>query len=365
MKDILLKTLTDLTGLDGPPGFEQPVVEYLRQEFEKTSASVSVDPMGNLYARLGDPAAKPHLMISAHSDEIAGVVRHIDNQGFIRIDPLGGLIPSHMVGQRVRVAGHLGVVGVRPGHLQSPDERLRVPPIEDLFIDVGAASAEDVARLGIRVGSPMSYAIRLERFSNSDRVTGKAIDNRAGCAVLLQVFRELAGQLLDGCLTALIAVQEEVGMRGAEVGTYHAMPDYAVVVDTLPVADTPNVPAGRMPGAIGKGPVLVIASSGGEISRGHIVHPKVLLWLEQAAAEAQVPIQLATSIGRAVTDAASTYLSREGVPTGVVGLPRRYSHSPICTLDLNDAMSAVALLKTFVARMDRHSDLSFISARPG
>src|SRR5262249_51366723 len=163
----------------------------------------------------------------------------------------GGLIPSHMVAQRVRVGGHLGVVGVRPGHLQSADERLRVAPIEEMFIDVGASSAEDVARLGIRIGSPVSYAVRLERFSNSDRVTGKAIDNRAGCAVLLQLFRELAGQTLAGCLTGLVAVQEEVGMRGAEVGTYRAAPDYAIVVDTLPVADTPNVPAGRMSGAIG------------------------------------------------------------------------------------------------------------------
>jgi endoglucanase len=365
MKDILLETLTALTGLDGPPGFEQPVVEYLQAEFQKAGASVSVDPMGNLYAQLGNPAAKPHLMISAHSDEIAGIVRHVDDQGFIRIDRLGGLIPSNLVAQRVRIAGHLGVVGVRPGHLQSADERLCVPPIDELFIDVGATSAKEVADLGIRIGSPVSYAVRLERFSNSDRVTGKAIDNRAGCAVLLQLFRELAGQPLAGCLTGLVAVQEEVGMRGAEVGTYRAAPDYAVVVDTLPVADTPNVPAGRAPGSIGKGPVLVIASSGGEFPRGHIVHPKLLNWLEQAAEEARVPVQLATSIGRAVSDAAATHLSREGVPSGMLGLPRRYSHSPICTFDLNDAVSAVRLLRAFVSRMDRHTDLTFGDSRPG
>jgi endoglucanase len=359
MKATLLETLTRLTDLDGPPGFEQPVVEYLSREFQQTGAAVSVDPMGNLYARLGEPQARPHLVISAHSDEIAGIVRHIDAQGFLRIDPLGGLIPAHLVAQRVRVAGHLGVVGVRPGHLQSAEERLRVAPVEELFIDVGAASADEVAGLGIRIGTPVSYAVRLERFSNSDRVTGKALDNRAGCAVLLHLFRELAGQPLAGSLTAVVAVQEEVGMRGAEVAAYRAAPDYAVVLDTLPVGDTPNVPPDRLPGAVGKGPVLVVASSSGQFPRGHIVHPRLLTWLEQAAAEAGVPVQLVTSIGRAASDAGAIHLSRQGVPTGVVGLPRRYSHSPICTFDLNDAVSAVRLLAAFVARMGQHTDLSF------
>jgi endoglucanase len=115
-----------------------------------------------------------------------------------------------------------------------------------------------------------------------------------------------------------------------------------------------------MPGAIGLGPVLVAASASGASGRGHIAHPKVQNWLEDAAAEAAVSIQLATSVGYAVTDAAAIHLSRQGIPTGVLGLPRRYSHSPICTFDLNDAVATVQLLQQFVSNMPKHHDLGFI-----
>jgi endoglucanase len=359
MKEALKKAIAELTSLDGPPGFEQPVVEYLADQFESTGAAVSVDPMGNLYAQIGEQNSGPHLMIAAHSDEIAGIVRRIDDNGFIWIDPIGGLVASHLTAQRVRVAGHLGVVGVRPGHLQSPEERLRVPPIEEVFIDIGASSANDVSDQGIRIGSTVTYYSPLLSFTNSDRATGKAIDNRLGCAVLLQLFRELQGQTISGRLTGLVAVQEEVGGRGAEVGTFRVEPTYAIVVDTFPVGDTPNVPHGRMPGAIGLGPVLVAAASGRTV-RGHIAHPKVHAWLEIAANRAGVAIQLATSIGWAVTDAATVHISRVGVPTAVVGLPRRYSHSPVCVFDINDSIATVRLLEKFVTHMSEHTDLGFL-----
>ena len=360
MIDALKQLLQELTSLDGPPGFEQPVVRYLAAAFQETGATVMVDPMGNLYARLGDPTARPHLMLSAHSDEIAGIVRYISPAGFLWIDPLGGLIASALVAQRVRVAGNLGVVGMRPGHLQTPDERLRVPPVQELFIDVGASSAAEVAAMNIRVGSPVTYLTTLASFTNSSRVTGKAIDNRLGCAVLLLLFRALKRREIGGRLTALIAVQEEVGLRGAKVGAYRVQPDYAIVLDTLPVADTPGVSESRMPGAIGRGPVLVITASSGTSGLGHIAHPRVQAWLETAADTAGVAVQFATSIGVAVTDAANIHTSREGIPTGVVGFPRRYSHSPICMFDLNDGVESIRLLQQFVDDMPQHTDFSFL-----
>jgi endoglucanase len=333
------------------------VVRYLRDEFSKTGATVSVDSMGNLYAELGEPNAKPHLMIEAHSDEIGAIVRSIDDQGFLRFDPLGGIISSMMVGRRVRVAGHFGVVGTRPGHLQSDEERRSVPPLDQLYIDMGVDSAQEVAEMGIKIGSPISYIAPLETFTNRDRVSGKAIDNRIGCTILLQLFRNLANQKIDGRLTGVVAVQEEVGLRGATVAARHVGPDYAIVLDTVPIGDGPDVAKGRMPGRLGKGPVLVITASGR--SGGHITPPKLMEWIEQAATEADVPLQRATSIGYAVTDAASIHLRRDGIPTGVIGLARRYSHTPICLFDLNDAVRAVALLEKFVGDIGSHQDLSF------
>lgn len=360
MKEKLRQTLGELTALDGPPGFEQPVVRYLAAKFEAVGASVSIDTMGNLYATLGDNAARPHLLLTAHSDEIGAVVRHIEAAGFLRIDPLGGLIPTNLIGQRMRVGGHLGVVGTRPGHLQSRTEMANVPPVAELFIDVGAESSQEVADMGIRIGTPVTYAVSLATFTNGDRVTGKGIDNRLGCAILLHLFSQLSEEKLSGKVTALIAVQEEVGFRGATVGAYRVQADYAIVVDTFPVADTPGVTPGRMPGTLGEGPVLVVAASSSGSGRGHIAHHQVQSWMEAAASSAEIPIQLATSIGIAISDAAAVHLSREGIPTGMLGLPRRYSHSPVCTFDLNDGIGAANLLSRFVRDMPQHQQLNFI-----
>ena len=358
MKQILWQTLEALTSKAGPPGFEQPVVAFLAEQFAEADASVNVDPMGNLYAALGPQDAAPHLMVSAHSDEIGGLVRHIDEQGFLRFDPLGGLSPVLLVGRRVLVAGHPGVIGTKPGHLQTAEERRTAPPVEELYIDVGVDSAEEVAALNIRVGSPVTYDSPLQRFTNQDRASGKSIDNRLGCAVVLQLARELRDLELDGRVTLVVAVQEEVGLRGATVAARRVDPDYALVVDTLPVGDTPEVSAGRMPGSIGEGPVIVIAAAGR--TAGHVAHPNVTTWLEAAATRGDIPFQLATSIGYAVTDAASVHLRGRGIPTGVVGLPRRYSHSPVCTFDINDAVATVKLLVQFIKSMAAHGDPSFL-----
>lgn len=358
MKESIRQILDALTRLDGPPGFEQPVVRYLVEQFEKTDASVTVDTMGNVYAVRGQPVGKPHLMIVVHSDEIGAIVRHIDAEGFLQVDPLGGITPSMMVGRRVRVAGKPGVVGAIPGHLPNAEGRQMVVSVDQLYIDVGVDSAEEVAKLGIRVGSAVTYDSPLQSLSNPDRLSGKAIDNRLGCAVLLQLFREIQSQEIAGRLTGVAAVQEEVGLRGATVAARRTNPDYALVVDTFPIGDTPDVAPGRMPGALGSGPVIVLAASGR--FSGHLSHPKLIAWLEAAAQEARVPLQRVTSIGFAVTDAAAVYLRRDGIPTGVLGLPRRYAHTPICTFDLNDAVGAVRVLQEFVASMDAHVNPSFL-----
>lgn len=349
-----------LTGLDGAPGFEQAVVAFLVERFKATGADVTVDAMGNLYATLDGQAAGPHLLLMAHSDEIGAVVRSISADGFLRIDPLGGLLPANLVAQRVRVSGHLGVVGIRPGHFQAAGDSSRVPSISDLYVDIGARTAEEVAQLGIQIGAPITYAASLAPFSGGNRVTGKAIDNRLSCALLLHLFDELQANALPGRVTALVTVQEEVGFRGATVAAYRMQADYAIVVDTFPVGDTPDVEPGRMPGAIGKGPITVLAASSAKSGRGHIAHPRVVSWLEDAAERKSISLQRATSIGIAISDAAAVHLSGRGIPTAVLGLPRRYSHSPVCTFDLNDGVDAVELLHQFVADMGQHTDLAFI-----
>lgn len=339
MKAQLLSTLRDLTSLHGPAGFEQPVVRYLRTAFAAIADSVEVDTMGNLYAVKRGKQERPRFLMSAHSDELGGVVKSILPDGFLKIEKLGGVLDALILGRKLWVNGHLGVVGVKSGHLQTAEERTKVQSLDALYVDVGAASAEEVARMGIRIGDPWVWLSELEQMTNPDRIVGKAIDNRVSCAVLLQVFRDLHGATLDGALIALVAVQEEVGLRGAIVAAEHAAPDYAVVLDTFMSGDTPDVSYHReMPTGIGRGPVALLATS------GHIAHTGVVKLMDEAAQRSGVSLQRATVVGKANTDASSIHLAREGVPTAGLGLCRRYSHSPVETMDISDAVSAVRVL---------------------
>jgi putative aminopeptidase FrvX len=349
IKHAIKETLAALTALDGLPGFEQPVVAELERAFNEVGAEVTVDRMGNVYAEYRGSGDGPHVMVTAHSDEVGAIVRYVDERGFLRIDGLGGVAPVLLVGRRVRIAGNLGVIGIRPVHLLTPDERLKAPPIDQLYVDVGAAGAAEVAAMGIRVGSPVAYVSALETYTNEDRLCGKAIDNRLGCSVLLQLFRELGGRAIRPRLTGVVAVQEEVGLRGATVAARRVAPDCAIVIDTVPVADTPDVAPGRMVGAIGAGPMVVIAAAGG--ASGHIAHPDLVAAVEGAAAAVDVPLQRVTTMGYAVTDAGAIHLRNEGIPTVALGLPRRYSHSPVCTFDINDAAGAVRVLERCVSDM--------------
>jgi len=247
------------------------------------------------------------------------------------------------------------VIGVKSGHLQRPSERERVLPSDELYIDVGAQSAEQVAEMGIAVGDPVAYYSPLISL-HGERVSGKAIDNRIGCAVLLALFQQLKGVPLEGTLYGVVCVQEEISLRGAQVAAYHARPDYAVVVDTFMAGDTPDVDYYQeLPARLGQGPVLLLANS------AHIGHPAVNRYLRQAAEHCGVPLQPCTIVGKAATDSGTIHLSREGIPTAGLGLARRYSHTPVCVLDLNDAVGTVQVLEQFVREMGSHRELGFLS----
>ncbi len=355
-KETLRRRLQALTELDGVSGFEQQVVAYLREALADCADEVHIDRMGNLYARRHGRGAGPHLMLEAHSDEIGGIVKSVDERGFLRMQGIGGVSPAMLVGRRVRVRGHLGVIGVKSGHLQTPEERKSVLEIGALYIDMGATSAAEVRAMGIVIGDPIAYHSPLASLAGGDRVTGKAIDNRIGCAILVELLHELADLRPAGSLDVAICVQEEIGLRGAQVAAYTVQPDYAVVIDTFMAGDTPDVDYNReMPTAIGQGPVLLLANS------AHIGHPAVNRYIEQAAEAAGVPLQRATvAQGMAATDAGAIHLARRGVPTAGIGLARRYSHTPICVLDLNDAVGAWRLLRALVENMEHHTNPSFL-----
>jgi endoglucanase len=355
MKETLFDTLSELTARDGVAGFEQDVVRYLRDAFADLADDVKVDRMGNLYATRRGSEDGPTVMLAAHSDEIGAIVKSIDAEGFLRFDTLGGVIPSMLLGRRVRVKGRLGVIGVKSGHLQTSEEQSKVLPADELYVDVGANSAEEVDEMGIGVGDPIAYYSPLLRYENDDRVCGKSIDNRIGCAILLELFRQLQNAPLTCTLQGVVCVQEEVGLRGARVAAYIAQPDCAVVVDTFMAGGTPDVDYYQaLPAHIGEGPILLLANS------AQIGHPAMNAHLRRAADACGVTLQPCTIVGKAGTDSGAIHLSREGVPTAGIGLARRYSHTPVCTLDLNDAVETVTVLEQFVRDAKEDLNLDFL-----
>lgn len=359
LKAEILADLRTLTAVDGVSGHEEAVIRAARTALTPVCDGVTVDPFGNVVATAAGADDGYRLLLAAHSDEIGLLVKSVTAQGYLRFDVLAGAQPALLPGRVVRVNGSvMGVIGVKSGHLQREEERGRVPSPADLYVDVGADSAAAVAALGIRIGDPIAFHSPLMTLANPDLVMGKAIDDRLGCAVLIAVMRRLAQTSHRTTVICAITTQEEVGSRGAGAIAAATRPDCAVAVDTFMAGDTPDVDFEKeMPVAIGDGPVLVLASGGTYL--GSVTHPAMRRLLERAAAAAAVRYQRATVLAApAFTDAAA--IQRSGVPVGNVSLSRRYSHSPVCTANLNDAVSAVLWLESLVQLLDAWPSLAFL-----
>jgi endoglucanase len=360
-----LRDLTaELAALDGVSGHEQPVVARMVELLHPLVDRLEVDSYGNLFATRLSSGSTPNLMVSAHSDEIGLLVKSIEPDGFLRIEKIGGIIESLLVGRHVRVRGHRGVIGVKAGHLQDPEDRSRVPSLRELYVDLGFDSADQVSALGIRVGDAVAYDEPVEELANPDRLSGKALDNRVSCALLVLLLQRLAGTELPCTLTTVVTVQEEVGLRGAQMAAFRVAPTAAIVVDTVPAGGTPDVDYHRDLGIrIGAGPVLTLASGMGS-TPGHLANPAMRDFLLRVAREAGVPVQLAL-FPRSTSDVAAVHLARGGIPSAVLNIPRRYSHSPVETLDLNDVVATLVLLESAVRRFDSNVDLGFLGTQWG
>lgn len=348
----LKELLVQLTAIPGVSGFEIPVARFMAEKLRGCSDELAIDAMGNLYAIRHGGRPGPKIMVAAHSDEIGLIVKSIERSGFIRFDKIGGMLDPLLIGRMVTINGHLGIIGVKAGHLQTAKERTEVKPYTDLFIDVGEESAEGVARLGIRVGDPIEQRSDLAFFADGNRFAGKAVDDRLGCAVLVTLFESLAGQEFAGTLVGAVTVQEEVGLRGATVAAYRVNPDLAVALDTMPCGDTPDVNFAReLPVGIGRGPAFQVMS-GGTGGKGILVNLGVRRLLEDTAQAAGVEYQVTTFTG-GNTDATAMHLVREGIPSGVIALARRYSHSPVEMGDIRDAMGAWGILRGLMLSSER------------
>lgn len=358
LKQGLLGRTVAYAAIDGVAGFEQDVVRRLRDDLAPWVDEVTVDPFGNLIGTIHGPEGAPTLMVASHSDEIGGVVKAIEPDGMLRFEKLGGVIETLLVGRKVRVRGARGVIGAKAGHITPAAERLTAPPARDLYVDIGFDSAAAVRAFGVDVGDPIAYESDAHLLANPDRLAGKALDNRVSCALIVELARRLKGQTLACTLHLVVTVQEEVGLRGAMMVTHRLNPTAAIVVDTMPSGGTPDVSATRdLPMVIGAGPVITLVSQSG--GGGAIGQPAMRDLLIASATEAGVPFQRGIFYG-GNSDAAAVHLVRDGVPTGIVNIARRYAHSPVEVLDLDDVVGCYWLLETAIRAFGPDTDLSFV-----
>jgi len=331
----LLRKLSNAHGVSGSEG---SVFSVIKKELKGHVDEIREDTMGNLIAVKKGNRFK--VMLAAHMDEIGLMVKYIDDKGFIRFVALGGWYGPTLYNQRVILHAAdgpvFGVIGGKPPHMMDEEERKKGVKIDDMFIDAGAVNKEEVANLGIDVGTPITIDREFRELANS-RVTGKAFDNRAGVAMLIKTLQTVKSPLT---IYGVFTVQEEVGLKGARTSAYTIEPDIAVATDVTIPGDHPGIEMKDAPVEMGKGPVITIVDSSG---RGLIADRRIVKWLKDAADQNSITVQMEVGSG-GTTDATAIHLTKGGIPSTTISPPTRYIHSPVEVLDINDIECGVKLL---------------------
>lgn len=351
----LLKTLSSL---HGPCGFEQPVSAWIRDKIQPIVDDVQVDPLGNVIARKKGGKPGPKMIITAHMDEVGFIVKKIEKNGLIRFEKLGGHDDRILLAQKVQVRTRhgvlTGVIGTMSAHFVKFDDASKVRNHRQLYIDIGATSKEGAEVLGIEIGNPITWAPMAEFLGNetTGKIVGKGFDDRAGCAVIIQLLEELKDVTFHGEIIAIFTVQEEVGLRGAKVAAESVDADVAIAIDTTAVSDTVEDVMDQSL-ALGAGTGIKI------LDFSLIAHPAVKEKLINVAKAQTIPFQYEVFPGIG-TDGGAVSLANKGIPTGVLSIPSRYAHSPVEVIDRKDLEATKQLLKAFVLALEENEPFSFL-----
>ncbi|MFO8008310.1 MAG: M42 family metallopeptidase [Candidatus Brocadiia bacterium] len=313
----------ELSQLDGVPGFEDQVRDYIQGKLEGV-AEFETDNLGSLICRKEGQHDAPRVMLPAHMDEIGFMVKDVTDEGFIRFAPLGGWLDQVLLGHAVKVKtrkGDLaGIIGCTPPHMMPKEQRDKVIKRKKMFIDVGARDKEHAQeKLGVRIGDPIVPVQPFHRLGEGEMLASKAWDDRIGCALMIDMLKALAESSHPNTVYGVGTTQEEVGTRGAETAADVVDPDFCIVLDVGPTTDVPGV-EGEVKTELGKGPIIYV------LDAGTIAHHRFNEFLLEVAQEAEIPHQMSLIEGGA-TDARSIHIHKRGVPSVLLGVPARYIHS--------------------------------------
>lgn len=346
--ELLLKELTEASGISG----HETEVRRLVQKHLGPLGEISHDRLGSVICRKCGEASEPKIMIAAHMDEIGFVVSHITKEGFIRFAALGGWWDQVLLAQRVTIKTNqgdvVGTIGAKPPHLLSDEERRKLVDKNDMYIDIGATSSEEVEQAGVRLADPIVPASAFTVLAGGRTYLAKAFDDRAGCALAITTMKRVAGIRHPNTLFAVATVQEEVGLRGATTSVKVVDPDVAIVLEGTAANDMPGPGnEGHQVLTLGGGPVVTF------YRQDMIPNHQLRTLLIDIAKRKGIRVQIrADGRVRGGTDGAAIHLHGSGVPTVVLSLPVRYVHSHGAILHRHDFDAAVELLTNVICELD-------------
>lgn len=313
---------------------------------------VTTDGLGSLIAKKVGDANGPKVMVAGHLDEVGFMITQIDDKGFLRFQTVGGWWSQVMLAQRVTIVTRkgdvTGVIGSKPPHILSPEARKKPVEIKDMFIDIGASSREEATEWGVRPGDMVVPYFEFTVMNNEKLLLAKAWDNRIGCAIAIDVLKQLKNEEHPNIVYGVGSVQEEVGLRGARTSAAAIEPDIGFGVDVGIAGDTPGVSEKEAQSKMGKGPQIILYDA------SMVSHKGLRDLVTDTADELGIPYQF-DAIAGGGTDAGSIHISHKGVPSLAITIATRYIHSHAAMLHRDDYENAVKLIVEVIKRLDRET----------
>ncbi|WP_433743545.1 M42 family metallopeptidase [Falsibacillus pallidus] len=348
--DSTLEMLKELTDAKGIPGNEREPREVMKKYIEPFADEILTDGLGSLIAKKSGDENGPKIMVSGHLDEVGFMVTQIDDKGFLRFQPVGGWWSQVMLAQRVTIVTNkgdvTGVIGSKPPHILPAEARRKPVEIKDMFIDIGAQSKEEAAEWGVRPGDMVVPYFEFTVMNNEKMLLAKAWDNRIGCAIAIDVLKNLKDADHANVVYGVGSVQEEVGLRGAKTAAAVIKPDIAFAVDVGIAGDTPGISEKEAMSKMGKGPQIILYDA------SMVSHKGLRDFVVNVAEEHSIPYQF-DAIPGGGTDAGSIHVTVNGVPSLAITIATRYIHSHAAMLHRDDYENAVKLITEVIKKLDK------------
>ncbi|MFZ3576345.1 M42 family metallopeptidase [Virgibacillus sp. DJP39] len=349
--DETLTMFKDLTDAKGIPGNEKEARDVMERYIKPFADEVFTDNLGSLIAKKSGDENGPKIMVAGHLDEIGFMITRIDDKGFVYFQTVGGWWSQVMLAQRVTIMTSkgdvTGIIGSQPPHILSPEARKKPVDIKDMFIDIGASSKEEVLEFGVKPGDSVVPYFEFTQMENEKMLLAKAWDNRIGCAIAIEVLKQLKDVDHPNVVYGVGTVQEEVGLRGAKTSANTIKPDIGFAVDVGIAGDMPGVSDKDADSKLGEGPQIILYDA------SMVSHKGVRDFIIDTADEHSIPYQYA-SIAGGGTDSGSIHLTANGVPSLSITIATRYIHSHAAILHRDDFDNAVKLIVEAIKKLDRN-----------